>query len=222
MKSIVIKNISKIYVQANTNFYALKNVSFEIFPKEFVVLSGPSGSGKSTLLNIIGSLDNASSGEVLINGEDICKKNASELSNFRLHKLGFIFQSYNLLPVLSALENVALSLDLQGLPKKESVERAKQVLSDVGLANYFKSKPKELSGGQQQRVAIARALVGNPELILADEPTANLDGKNAESLIAIMKAMKDKYNTTIISSSHDDRVIKQAERLIKLRDGEIV
>ena len=187
-----------------------------------MVLSGPSGSGKSTLLNIIGSLDNASSGEVLIKGEDICKKNASELSNFRLHKLGFIFQSYNLLPVLSALENVALSLDLQGLPKKESVERAKQVLSDVGLANYFKSKPKELSGGQQQRVAIARALVGNPELILADEPTANLDGKNAESLIAIMKAMKDKYNTTIISSSHDDRVIKQPERLINLRDGEIV
>jgi|694.fasta_scaffold81869_4 putative ABC transport system ATP-binding protein len=222
MSMIEVKNVTKKYVQGKLENFALKGVSFSVNLGEFAVLSGPSGSGKSTALNILGSLDAASSGNVFIDGEDITVKSSFELSEFRLQKLGFIFQSYNLFPVLNAIENVCIPLQLKGYSKKDREEMAMEVLADVGLSGFEKRKPMELSGGQQQRVAVARALVSKPKLILGDEPTANLDTKNAQGLIELMKDMKNKYKTTIVVSSHDEDVIKQAEKSIHLRDGLVV
>jgi putative ABC transport system ATP-binding protein len=222
MSMIEVKNVTKKYVQGKLENFALKGVSFSVNLGEFAVLSGPSGSGKSTALNILGSLDAASSGNVFIDGEDITVKSSFELSEFRLQKLGFIFQSYNLFPVLNAIENVCIPLQLKGYSKKDREEMAMEVLADVGLSGFEKRKPMELSGGQQQRVAVARALVSKPKLILGDEPTANLDTKNAQGLIELMKDMKNKYKTTIVVSSHDEDVIKQAEKSIHLRDGVVV
>jgi putative ABC transport system ATP-binding protein len=222
MAMIEVKNITKKYVQGKLENFALKGVSFNVNLGEFAVLSGPSGSGKSTALNILGSLDAASSGNIFIDGEDITVKSSFELSEFRLQKLGFIFQSYNLFPVLTAIENVCIPLQLKGYSKKDREEMAMEVLEDVGLKGFEKRKPMELSGGQQQRVAVARALVSKPKLILGDEPTANLDTKNAQGLIELMKDMKNKYKTTIVVSSHDEDVIKQAEKSIHLRDGLVV
>lgn len=222
MSMIEVKNVTKKYVQGKLENFALKGVSFSVNLGEFAVLSGPSGSGKSTALNILGSLDTASSGNVFIDGEDITVKSSFELSEFRLQKLGFIFQSYNLFPVLNAIENVCIPLQLKGYSKKDREEMAMEVLADVGLSGFEKRKPMELSGGQQQRVAVARALVSKPKLILGDEPTANLDTKNSQALIELMKDMKNKYKTTIVVSSHDEDVIKQAEKSIHLRDGLVV
>ncbi len=222
MSVIAIKNITKIYKQNKIETRALNNVNLEINNKELTVFYGPSGSGKTTLLNIIGSLDSPSSGSLEINGEDITKMSSTKLSKFRLENIGFVFQSYNLFPVLTALENVGIGLELKGLSKDEVHERSLKALKDVGLKEFYKRKPKELSGGQQQRVAVARALVGKPSLILGDEPTANLDSKNSESLIETLKEMKEKYNTTVILSSHDEMVIKKAERAIMLKDGAVV
>ncbi len=222
MSVIAIKNITKIYKQNKIETRALNNVNLEINNKELTVFYGPSGSGKTTLLNIIGSLDSPSSGSLEINGEDITKMSSTKLSKFRLENIGFVFQSYNLFPVLTALENVGIGLELKGLSKDEVHERSLKALEDVGLKEFYKRKPKELSGGQQQRVAVARALVGKPSLILGDEPTANLDSKNSESLIETLKEMKEKYNTTVILSSHDEMVIKKAERAIMLKDGAVV
>jgi putative ABC transport system ATP-binding protein len=222
MSMIEVKNVTKKYVQGKLENFALKGVSFSVNLGEFAVLSGPSGSGKSTALNILGSLDAASSGNIFIDGEDITVKSSFELSEFRLQKLGFIFQSYNLFPVLNAIENVCIPLQLKGYSKKDREEMAMEVLADVGLSGFEKRKPMELSGGQQQRVAVARALVSKPKLILGDEPTANLDTKNAQGLIELMKDMKNKYKTTIVVSSHDEDVIKQAEKSIHLRDGLVV
>jgi putative ABC transport system ATP-binding protein len=219
---IKVIDVKRKYMQGKIEVNALNGVNLTIKSGGFVVLSGPSGSGKSTLLNILGTLDKATSGQIIINNNDISQMSAHQLADFRLHNLGFIFQSYNLFPVLTALENVSLSLELKGLNKKEINEKALKVLEDVGLKDYINRKPKELSGGQQQRVAVARALVGNPSLILADEPTANLDSKNSELLIALMKDMKNKYNTTIVVSSHDNMVVEQAETIVKLKDGVIV
>lgn len=222
MSVIAIKNITKIYKQNKIETRALNNVNLEINNKELTVFYGPSGSGKTTLLNIIGSLDSPSSGSLEINGKDITKMSSTKLSKFRLENIGFVFQSYNLFPVLTALENVGIGLELKGLSKDEVHERSLKALKDVGLKEFYKRKPKELSGGQQQRVAVARALVGKPSLILGDEPTANLDSKNSESLIETLKEMKEKYNTTVILSSHDEMVIKKAERAIMLKDGAVV
>ncbi len=222
MSVIKINNITKIYKQNKIETRALNNVNLEINNKELTVFYGPSGSGKTTLLNIIGSLDSPSSGSLEINGEDITKMSSTKLSKFRLDNMGFVFQSYNLFPVLTAIENVGIGLELKGLSKDEVQERSLKALEDVGLKDFYKRKPKELSGGQQQRVAVARALVGKPSLILGDEPTANLDSKNSESLIETLKEMKEKYNTTVILSSHDEMVIKKAERAVMLKDGEIV
>ena len=222
MSMIEVKNVTKKYVQGKLENFALKGVSFSVNLGEFAVLSGPSGSGKSTALNILGSLDAASSGNIFIDGEDITVKSSFELSEFRLQKLGFIFQSYNLFPVLNAIENVCIPLQLKGYSKKDREEMAMEVLADVGLSGFEKRKPMELSGGQQQRVAVARALVSKPKLILGYEPTANLDTKNAQGLIELMKDMKNKYKTTIVVSSHDEDVIKQAEKSIHLRDGLVV
>ncbi|MCL2566640.1 MAG: ABC transporter ATP-binding protein [Alphaproteobacteria bacterium] len=221
MNLIEVRNVTKIYKQGKIENYALRGVSLDIAAGDFVVLSGPSGSGKSTLLNIIGSLDNATSGDVFIDGNNISKMSPSSLADFRLNNMGFIFQSYNLFPVLTALENVGLALELKGMPKKEIIERSQGALEEVGLKDFIKRKPNELSGGQQQRVAVARALVSNPRLILGDEPTANLDSSNSESLIDLMKAMQDKYKTTVILSTHDSMVLSKAKRVITLRDGQI-
>ncbi|UQY79881.1 ATP-binding cassette domain-containing protein [Candidatus Hepatincola sp. Av] len=221
MSFIQVKNVCKIYKQGKIENYALNNISFDVPKEKVIVLYGPSGSGKTTMLNIIGSLDSATSGSVLVNGEDITKKSSSELARFRLENLGFIFQSYNLFPVLSALENVGLSLELRGIKKDEIHVRALQALADMGIAEFANRKPKDMSGGQQQRVAVARALVAKPNLILGDEPTANLDSKNSESLIALLKEMQVKYKTTVVIASHDEMVINQADMKIKLKDGQI-
>lgn len=221
MSFIQVKNVSKIYKQGKIENYALNNISFDVHKEKVIVLYGPSGSGKTTMLNIIGSLDSATSGSVLVNGEDITKKSSSELAQFRLENLGFIFQSYNLFPVLSALENVGLPLELRGIKKDEIHVRALQALADVGISEFANRKPKDMSGGQQQRVAVARALVAKPNLILGDEPTANLDSKNSESLIGLLKDMQVKYKTTVVISSHDEMVINQADIKIKLKDGQI-
>lgn len=221
MSFIQVKNVCKIYKQGKIENYALNNISFDVPKEKVIVLYGPSGSGKTTMLNIIGSLDSATSGSVLVNGEDITKKSSSELAKFRLENLGFIFQSYNLFPVLSALENVGLSLELRGIKKDEIHVRALQALADMGIAEFANRKPKDMSGGQQQRVAVARALVAKPNLILGDEPTANLDSKNSESLIALLKEMQVKYKTTVVIASHDEMVINQADMKIKLKDGQI-
>ena len=221
-KILEVKNVYKIYKAGNLETYALNNVSLCGEKGEFIVLSGPSGSGKTTLLNLIGSLDKPSKGEIIIDGENIATKSRFALSKFRLLKLGFIFQSYNLFPVLTAYENVAMPLQMQGIASKEVKERVINALSDVGLKDLANRKPNQLSGGQQQRVAVARALVSNPSIVLGDEPTANLDGTTAENLIELMKNMKTKYNTTFVVSSHDTRVIKHAERIIKLEDGKII
>jgi len=221
MSFIQVKNVCKIYKQGKIENYALNNISFDVPKEKVIVLYGPSGSGKTTMLNIIGSLDSATSGSVLVNGEDITKKSSSELARFRLENLGFIFQSYNLFPVLSALENVGLPLELRGIKKDEIHVRSLQALADMGIAEFANRKPKDMSGGQQQRVAVARALVAKPNLILGDEPTANLDSKNSESLIALLKAMQIKYKTTVVIASHDEMVINQADMKIKLKDGQI-
>ena len=221
MSFIQVKNVCKIYKQGKIENYALNNISFDVPKEKVIVLYGPSGSGKTTMLNIIGSLDSATSGSVLVNGEDITKKSSSELARFRLENLGFIFQSYNLFPVLSALENVGLPLELRGIKKDEIHVRSLQALADMGIAEFANRKPKDMSGGQQQRVAVARALVAKPNLILGDEPTANLDSKNSESLIALLKEMQVKYKTTVVIASHDEMVINQADMKIKLKDGQI-
>ncbi|MDR2007915.1 MAG: ABC transporter ATP-binding protein [Alphaproteobacteria bacterium] len=221
MSLIEVKNVTKIYKQGKIDNYALRGVSLDIEAGDFVVLSGPSGSGKSTLLNIIGSLDNATSGDVFIDGNNISKMSASALADFRLNNMGFIFQSYNLFPVLTALENVGLALELKGIPRAEIISRSTAALEEVGLKDFLKRKPNELSGGQQQRVAVARALVSKPRLILGDEPTANLDSANSESLIDLMKAMQDKYKTTVILSTHDSMVLSKSKRVITLRDGQV-
>ena len=183
---------------------------------------GPSGSGKTTLLNIIGGLDSPSTGSVKLNDTDIAKLSESKLSDFRLHKLGFVFQAYNLVPVLSAMENVELVMVLQGIPVKERRERADHYLQLVGLGKNTHKRPSAMSGGQQQRVAVARALASNPRLVLADEPTANLDSENAAALLDIMHELSIKEKTTFIFSTHDVRVMERAERIIKMRDGMIV
>ena len=224
MALLSLSNISKIYQQGELTVPALQNVDLQLEQGEFAALVGPSGSGKTTLLNIIGGLDTPSEGDVILNGRDMTQLSESELSDFRLFELGFIFQAYNLVPVLSALENVELIMVLQGRPEKERRERAGHFLNLVGLADQMDRRPSGLSGGQQQRVAVARALAAGPRLVLADEPTANLDSENATALLDIMYTLsQDKaLQTTFLFSTHDPRVMERAKRIITLRDGRIV
>lgn len=224
MALLSLSNISKIYQQGELTVPALQNVDLQLGQGEFAALVGPSGSGKTTLLNIIGGLDTPSEGDVILNGRDMTQLSESELSDFRLFELGFIFQAYNLVPVLSALENVELIMVLQGRPEKERRERAEHFLNLVGLADQMDRRPSGLSGGQQQRVAVARALAAGPRLVLADEPTANLDSENATALLDIMYTLsQDKaLQTTFLFSTHDPRVMERAKRIITLRDGRIV
>jgi putative ABC transport system ATP-binding protein len=196
-------------------------VDLAIDKGEFTAIAGPSGSGKTTLLNLIGGLDSPTAGRVLIDGIDLASLSPGNLSGLRLHKLGFVFQAYNLIPVLTALENVEYILLLQGLAGKERRARAQAILDEVGLGDIVHKRPGEMSGGQQQRVAVARAIVHEPEIVLADEPTANLDSKTAEGLLHLMKDMNEKKSITFLFSTHDQRVMDHANRLIHVTDGMI-
>ncbi len=215
------ENIVKTYRQGEVTVNALRNVSLSIDNGEFVALAGPSGSGKTTLLNMIGSLDQADSGKISVAGNDFGHMSPSELADLRLRKLGFVFQAYNLIPVLSAVENVEYVMLLQGVPPKERIERAKTILDDVGLEDKYDRRPAELSGGQQQRVAVARAIVSNPSIVLADEPTANLDSKTGNGLLELMLEMNTRKGVTFIFSTHDQMVMEYARRLIYIRDGRV-
>lgn len=222
MALLTLKGISKHYLQGELEVNALTDINLEIEEGEFAALVGPSGSGKTTLLNIIGGLDSASEGITQLNGVNISGLKEAQLSDFRLLQLGFVFQSYNLVPVLSALENVELVMVLQGRHQKECRQRAEHYLELVGLKEVIHRRPSALSGGQQQRVAVARALAAGPRLVLADEPTANLDSENATALLDIMHTLSHEEKTTFIFSTHDPRVMDRAERIITLEDGKIV
>ena len=221
MALLTLEGISKSYRQGEVEVNALQDVTLSVDEGEFAALVGPSGSGKTTLLNIIGGLDTPSAGNAHLNGADITVMSEAQLSDFRLFQLGFIFQAYNLVPVLSALENVELVMVLQGRDAKERRERAEHYLQLVGLEKLMHRRPSALSGGQQQRVAVARALAAGPRLVLADEPTANLDSENATALLDIMHRLSHEEKTTFIFSTHDPRVMERAERIITLRDGRI-
>ncbi len=217
-----VKNLNKIYHTGKIDFQALHNVSVSIDKGEFTAICGPSGSGKTTLLNIIGCIDKADSGEIILDGTNLKGRTSKELAYLRRKYFGFIFQTYNLIPVLTVYENVELPLKL--LRKYSDVEirrRVMEVLEEVGLKGLENRKPLELSGGQQQRVSIARALVKKPKMILADEPTANLDTATGESIVHLMMEMNEKENVTFIFSTHDQMIMKHAKRLINIRDGKI-
>jgi putative ABC transport system ATP-binding protein len=221
MAGIKCVGVEKVYQIKDVETRALSGVDLEVGPGEFTALAGPSGSGKTTLLNLIGGLDRPTRGTVYLDDLEISALPQSQLSELRLRRMGFVFQAFNLIPVLSALENVEYILLLQGLPARERRERARAILAEVGLADIVAKRPMQMSGGQQQRVAVARAIVHNPELVLADEPTANLDSKTAEGLLHMMLELNQKKNITFLFSTHDSRVMEHARRLIELRDGKI-
>ena len=221
MNIVECTDIRKTYQQGKVEVQALRDVSLCIKKGGFIALAGPSGSGKTTLLNIIGGLDSVDSGRVVLDGNILDQMNQSQLADLRLHKIGFVFQAYNLIPVLSALENVEYVMLLQGVDATKRRERAKAILDDVGLEGKYDRRPAELSGGQQQRVAVARAIVSNPSIVLADEPTANLDSKNGKGLLEIMKEMNEKREVTFIFSTHDKMVMDYARRLVYIRDGRV-
>ena len=214
-------DVTKIYNEKKIPVHAVNGVHLHIGRGEFIALVGPSGSGKTTLLNIIGGLDYPTNGQVIINGTNITAMSSSELINFRLHNIGFVFQSYNLIPVLTARENIEFIMLLQHTGKKQRHERVLNLLREVGLEDKINSRPGELSGGQQQRVAVARALASKPQFVLADEPTANLDSKSAANLLEIMAKLNREEGMTFVFSTHDQRVIDKARRVITLVDGKI-
>jgi putative ABC transport system ATP-binding protein len=220
--AVTCRKVDKIFEQGELAVHALSDVDLEVKSGGFVCLSGPSGSGKTTLLNMIGGLDRPSDGEITVAGQRIDQMRMSDLAELRLQHIGFVFQAYNLIPVLSARENVEFVMQLQGLPAHERSQRALAILDQVGLNGMEDRRPGELSGGQQQRVAVARAIVSNPALILADEPTANLDSATAEKLMELMRELNAQIGTTFIISTHDKLVMSYARRLIKMHDGEII
>ncbi len=221
MKIIETKNLHKIY-QGVVPVHAVNGVDLEIEEGEFTAIVGPSGSGKTTLLNIIGGLDHPTEGEVFINQTDISQMSNNQLIDFRLKNIGFVFQAYNLIPVLTAQENVEFVMLLQKRSKEERNDRVKELMEAVGLGDRLQNRPNQLSGGQQQRVAVARALASKPSFVLADEPTANLDSKSTANLLDIMAELNTKENMTFVFSTHDQRVIDRAKRIITLEDGAIV
>jgi len=216
-----LKHVTKSYCSNDNLFYALKDVSLKINQGEFVSITGPSGSGKSTLMHIIGLLDNPTSGQVILNGKDISSLKEHQLAQIRNVTLGFVFQQFNLLPKTSALENIMLPLLYSDTPKKGREELALKILEKVGLSDKIKNTPAQLSGGQQQRVAIARALINNPQIILADEPTGNLDSKSGESIMEFFHQLH-REGRTIVFVTHDMDLAKQAKRLIIIKDGKII
>lgn len=222
MKVIETKNISRIYHQGEIEVKALNDVSIDFEKGEFTAITGPSGSGKTTFLNVIGGLDKPTSGKVIINKTDITTLSENEMIDFRLKNIGFVFQAYNLIPVLTAKENVEFIMLMQEKSKKERETRAEQLLVEVGLEQQINRRPNQLSGGQQQRVAVARALASKPQFVLADEPTANLDSKSTSDLLNIMQTLNKEEGMTFIFSTHDQRVIDRASRIITLEDGKIL
>ncbi len=222
MKVIEIKDLYKIYNSSEVKVKAVNGVTIDFEEGEFAAVVGPSGSGKTTLLNMLGGLDRPTSGEVKIAGEKIWEFNSRKLIDFRLHNIGFVFQAYNLIPVLTAKENVEFIMHLQGRNKHERDARVKELLEAVGLGDRLNSRPNKLSGGQQQRVAVARALASKPKFILADEPTANLDSKSTENLLDMMEKLNKEENITFIFSTHDARVVKKARRVVTLDDGKVI
>ena len=218
---VKLDNVSRIYQQGEVQVKALDGLSLEIRPGEFTVICGPSGSGKTTALNLIGALDAPSSGTVWLEGRDLSTLSRTKLSRIRRDRIGFVFQSYNLVPVLSAYENAEFVMALQGVPESERRERVYAILKDVGLEGMEERRPAEMSGGQQQRVAIARAIVGRPAIVLADEPTANVDSATALSLLDIMEKLNRERGATFLFSTHDQRVLERARRIVHLRDGKI-
>lgn len=221
MNLVQFSSVSKRYTLGETHVTALNDVDFDVRPGDFVAITGPSGSGKTTMLNLIGCLDSPSSGQVSINGETVDSLGESELDRLRSRSFGMIFQNFNLIPVLTALENVSLPLHLHGFKRQQMRERAQEALAAVGLDCYAAFKPDQLSGGQRQRVAVARALVTRPHLILADEPTASLDTANALALIDLMKQLNTERGVTFVFSTHDDRLLRQVSRIVELRDGHL-
>ena len=222
MKIVECVNLNKTYRQGQVTVQALRDLSLQIDKGEFLAVAGPSGSGKTTLLNMIGGLDEIDSGSICVDGKTLEVMSQSQLADLRLHKIGFVFQAYNLIPVLSAIENVEYVMLLQGLPAGERREKARAVLDAVGLKGKYNRRPAELSGGQQQRVAVARAIVSSPAIVLADEPTANLDSKTGQGLLEMMQAMNTEKRITFIFSTHDRMVMEYARRLVKLKDGRLV
>jgi len=220
LKIIDIKGLTKDYALGKTTVHALRGIDLSIDKGHFLSIIGPSGSGKTTLLNVIGCIDQASSGTVTVAGKEITRLNDKEITNIRLHHIGFIFQTFNLIPVLNTLENVEFPLLLMRKQSAAEVrKRAEKLIEEVGLKEYSKHKPAELSGGQRQRVAIARALVTNPDIVLADEPTANLDSVTGGQILDLMKEMNEKQKTTFIFSTHDPNVMKYAREVVRIRDG---
>ena len=219
---ICCRQVTKIYESDSLPVTALRDVSLDIHRAEFTALCGPSGSGKTTLLNLIGGLDSPTSGRISVAGKELSTLRRAELTEFRLQNIGFVFQAYNLIPVLSAEENVAFVMNLRGVSAEEQRARARKVLADVGLAGMESRRPGALSGGQQQRVAVARAIASNPQIVLADEPTANLDSKSAESLLTLMRKINVEQGITFVFSTHDRLVMDFARRIVMLRDGGIV
>lgn len=222
MAVIQTTNLSKIYNKENIPVYALNDVDLKIEAGEFTSIVGPSGSGKTTMLNMIGGLDKPTHGKVEVNNTDLGTLSDSQLIDFRLNHIGFVFQAFNLIPVLTALENISFLLQMQGRSDKECRERSEELLVSVGLQDRMHNRPNQLSGGQQQRVAVARALASRPDFVLADEPTASLDSKSSANLLDMMLNLNEEQNVTFIFSTHDPRVIKRARRVVMLEDGEII
>ncbi|MFO7598221.1 MAG: ABC transporter ATP-binding protein [Candidatus Desulfacyla sp.] len=214
--------VRKTYQQGKVAVDALQGIDLSVDKGEFIALAGPSGSGKTTVLNLIGGLDDITRGRIVVDGQDITLLKSSQLADMRLHKIGFVFQSYNLVPVLSAVENVEFVMMLQGIPRSERLKRSHAILEEVGLVDLMGRRPAEMSGGQQQRVAVARAIVSEPAIVLADEPTANLDSKTGERLLALMKELNRSKGITFIFSTHDKMVMERAQRIVLLRDGMVV
>lgn len=219
MEVIRLEHIEKTYSDNGVPVHALRGIDLRISQGEFVVIAGPSGSGKTTLLNVMGALDRPTEGKVFLEGEDISERSRDEIAAYRLEKLGFVFQAYNLIPVLTAMENVEFAMMLLGIEEKRRRARAREVMAELGIEELAEKRPNEMSGGQQQRVAVARAIVNNPSIILADEPTANLDSETGANLLDLMEKMNREHNLTFIFSSHDKQVIDRAKRLMILKDG---
>ena len=222
MNVIETNNLIKIYQQGDIEVKALNDVSINFQQGEFTAIVGPSGSGKTTFLNSVGGLDTPTSGKVVINDTDITNLKSNELIDFRLRNIGFVFQAYNLIPVLTAKENVEFIMLMQGDSASDRKSRAEELLNAVGLSDQINRRPGQLSGGQQQRVAVARALASKPKFVLADEPTANLDSTSTSNLLDIMHRLNKEENMTFIFSTHDQRVIDRAKRIITLEDGKIL
>ena len=218
---VTCRGVTKVFGKGDLAVHALRGIDLDIQPGDFATLAGPSGSGKTTLLNMIGALDVPTEGSVSIDGQDLSGLDKGALSDLRLRKVGFVFQAFNLVPVLSAAENIEFVLELQGVPRDERRERARKALNEVGLKGMEHRRPSAMSGGQQQRVAVARALISKPAIVLADEPTANLDSKTTAELVELMRGLNREFGTTFVIGTHDPRVMEHSRRHIELLDGRI-